>query len=186
MPTVIIIDNMENSNQNNTQDVIDVEMSEKTEEKEELIPNNPASEKTERVFKPTEELVVFSKTNVKPVYPWIKLDGKTNHSFFSNLKRTILDLILHNPGVYQKTVLSKINVFRPAIIISILDTFEVSGIVYSKWISYSKPSLFSTPEATMTYASNEALSFQDTTRNHEKCYFPTKNCLHMLEEMLEE
>lgn len=140
----------------------------------------------------SEDTVSFMEAEPPVVLkPWIALNTSLNTSFLSTLKRKIISIIMHQPGITETKITTDFNVFRPSILKDLLDNLEIGGLVYTKTICYEKPSLFSNTSTIIYSRTNDPFqpslctkgggnSFLSPHTISEKCYFAVPGVLSML------
>jgi len=160
-------------------------------EKKRKYTNGEQNPEKKRIKLPQEEKnEQCSQTVPEPVYPpetpsetkgspFLKLDGELNEEVLTPLKRKLFSLIVCSPGINEEKLREKVQVLNKCGLGILLSHLELDNFIFSRSVSYSPPSLFSTPNDTMVYPFVNLPSSTSTPQVIQKFWFPKNQFLYL-------
>lgn len=127
--------------------------------------------------------VLFEGEKDTMAYPWLKMDGSTNHRFLLAIQRKLLMFILQFPGISEERVFAKMGR-----LLSLQDTREAlsllvdEGLVYTRSTTsvHRQPLLFGSP---LSYKTLRVVNLPGSVLAQDRSavvvhYFPHVECVH--------
>lgn len=84
--------------------------------------------------------VTKGETNEKVIfYPWISLNGEVDKKTLNRIKLAMCYIIYNKPGITYNQLLHEHSIFRPSVMMKILEMLEKDGLIRYEYNSYRKP-----------------------------------------------
>ncbi|TDH65477.1 hypothetical protein CCR75_004063 [Bremia lactucae] len=77
--------------------------------------------------------IMFEEHKKKLSFPWLKMDGRINYTFFFSLQRKLLALILQAPGITEQRAYTKMNK-----LLSLQDIREAMSLLVEEGLAYAR------------------------------------------------